>query len=156
MEEKEVIKVGSVAPDFSLSDQHKELFKLSEFKGKKVLLSFHPLAWTPVCAKQMLSLEENDKTFHELNTVAVGLSIDAVPSKNAWAESLKITKTRLLSDFWEHGSVAQKYGIFREKDGFSQRANILLDEKQTIIFVKTYPISQLPDINEIIQFIESQ
>lgn len=156
MEKKNIITIGSRAVDFSLSDQHKELFRLSEFKGKKVLLSFHPLAWTPVCAKQMISLEENGKTFHEGNTVAVGLSIDSVPSKKAWAESLGIKETRLLSDFWEHGRVAQEYGLFREKEGFSQRVNILIDEKQTIIFVKTYPISQLPDIHEIIQFIESQ
>jgi peroxiredoxin len=73
-----------------------------------------------------------------------------VPSKKAWAESLGIEKLRLLSDFWPHGYVAQRYGIFRDKDGFSERANIVLDERGKVIFSKVYEISQLPDIDEII------
>jgi len=85
--------------DFILKDHNKEEFKLSDFKGKNILLSFHPLAWTGVCAEQMKSLENNYDTFRELNTVAVGINVDSIPSKNAWAKSLNIKNTRLLSDF---------------------------------------------------------
>jgi peroxiredoxin len=148
---KEAIKVGSPAPDFTLKDQSGKEFRLSAAKGKRVLLSFHPLAWTKVCADQMRSLEENIETFDSLNTVPVGISVDSVPSKKAWAESLSIKKVRLLSDFWPHGYVAQLYGIFRDKDGFSERANIVLDEQGKVTFFKVYEISQLPDINEIIR-----
>lgn len=87
--------------------------------------------------------------------MALGISVDTVPSKKAWAKELGIENTRLLSDFWPHGEVAQLYGIFREKDGFSERANIILDEKQQVIFVKVYPIAQLPDIEEIIKVLET-
>ena len=59
MAEKQTIKIGDRISDFILKDQHNKELKLSELKGKKVLLSFHPLAWTKVCAKQMQSLEEN-------------------------------------------------------------------------------------------------
>jgi peroxiredoxin len=83
--------------------------------------------------------------------VPVGISVDSVPSKKAWAESLNIKKVRLLSDFWPHGYVAQLYGIFRDKDGFSERANIVLEEQGKATFFKVYEISQLPDINEIIR-----
>lgn len=148
MEKK--LKVGDNARNFSLEDQNEQEFRLSDFKGKKVLLSFHPLAWTKVCAEQMKSLEKNKSTFDALNTVAVGMSIDTVPSKKAWAESLGIKNTRLLSDFWPHGKVAELYGIFRAKDGFSERANITIDEKQRIAFFKVYELGQLPDIQEII------
>ena len=140
--------------DFILNDHNKEEFKLSDFKGKNILLSFHPLAWTGVCAEQMKSLENNYDTFRELNTVAVGINVDSIPSKNAWAKSLNIKNTRLLSDFWPHGEVANLYKIFREKEGFSERANIIVDENQNIKFVKIYDISQLPDINEIIDFLK--
>jgi len=140
--------------DFILKDHNKEEFKLSDFKGKNILLSFHPLAWTGVCAEQMKSLENNYDTFRELNTVAVGINVDSIPSKNAWAKSLNIKNTRLLSDFWPHGEVANLYKIFREKEGFSERANIIVDENQNIKFVKIYDISQLPDINEIIDFLK--
>jgi peroxiredoxin len=143
-------KVGDNARDFGLEDQNERVFRLSDFKGKKVLLSFHPLAWTSVCAEQMKSLEKNKSAFDSLNTVAVGVSVDTVPSKKAWAESLGIKNTRLLSDFWPHGEVAELYGIFRGKDGISERANIIVDEKQRIVFFKIYKLSQLPDIQEII------
>lgn len=148
------IKVGDTAPDFTLKDQHGKDFRLSDMKGKRILLSFHPLAFTEVCAKQMLSLEQNYATFESLNAVPVGLSTDAVPTKKAWADSLGIKRVQMLSDFWPHGEVAKLYDIFREKNGFSERANIIIDEKGKVVFFKTYPLSQLPDINEILDAIK--
>lgn len=144
------MKLGDRFKDFSLQDQDEELFTLSKFRGKRVLLSFHPLAWTSVCSLQMKSLEKNREAFASLNTVAVGVSVDTVPSKKAWAKSLGIKHTRLLSDFWPHGTVAETYGVFRSKYGTSERANIIVDEDQKIAFFKVYPVGQLPDIKEII------
>jgi len=146
-----VIKIGQKAPDFILKDQHNQEFKLSEFRGRKILLSFHPLAWTKVCAQQMQALEKNYKTFDLLNTMPVGISVDTVPSKHAWAGSLKVKTLRMLADFWPHGKVAKAYGIFRGKDGFSERANIIIDEYGKVIWVKIYPIKELPDIKEVIR-----
>ena len=145
-----MIKKDEKAPNFTLKDQNGKDIQLSDFKGKKVLLSFHPLAWTGVCAKQMQSLEKNRDKFKKLNTVALGVSVDTVPSKAAWAKSLNIKSTKLLSDFWPHGEVAKKYGIFGKSQGFSLRVNIIIDEKGKVRFVKKYPISKLPDIKEII------
>jgi peroxiredoxin len=144
-----LILKGEKGKPFLLKDNRDKVVQLSDFKGKKVLLSFHPLAWTSVCAQQMKSLEENKEKFDLLNTVALGFSIDTVPSKNAWAKTLGIQNTRLLCDFWPHGRIAKAYGLFRPDDGFSERANIILDEKHRVIFVKVYPISELPDLEEI-------
>jgi peroxiredoxin len=141
---------GEAGLDFTLKDNRGRDFTLSVLRGRRVLLSFHPLAWTKVCADQMLSLEANSKTFASLNTVSVGISVDAVPTKNAWAKELGIKETPLLADFWPHGQVARLCGIFRDKEGFSERANIILDERGKVVFIKIYEISQLPDINEII------
>ena len=93
MDEAKKTKVDGQAKDFALKDQNGKEFKLSQFKGKRVLLSFHPLAWTDVCAKQMKSLEENRETLDSLNTLALGISVDTMPSKLAWAESLGIKNT---------------------------------------------------------------
>jgi peroxiredoxin len=147
------LKVGDKAKNFSLQDQNKKEFTLKAFKSKRVLLSFHPLAWTSVCSEQMKSLEKNKLAFDSLNTVAVGVSIDTVPSKKAWAESLGITNTRLLSDFWPHGKVAKAYGIFLKDDGISGRSNIIVDETGNIRLFKNYPLGQLPDIQEILNFL---
>ncbi len=148
-----MIEIGRQAPDFSLKDQDGKTVKLAKLKGKKVLLSFRPLAWTSVCHDQMHSLEENHMQFDDLNTVALGIGIDSVPSNKAWAKSMDIRNTRLLADFWPHGEVAKTFGVFRETDGFSERANIVIDEKQKVIFAKIYPTSQLPDIGEVLDFI---
>jgi len=147
-------KTGKNSIDFSLQDQNSKTFTLSEHLGKRVLLSFHPLAWTSVCAMQMKSLEDNKANFRSLNTIAVGISVDSVPCKKAWAESLGLFDTSLLADFWPHGGVAQLYGILREKEGFSERANILVDEHGRIAFSKIYELKQLPDIDEIIDMLK--
>lgn len=145
-----MISIGSKAPNFTLRDHNGKELKLTDFLGKKVLLSFHPLAWTGVCAQQMQSLEVNFDKFTNLNAVAIGFSIDTVPSKKAWAKSLEIEKTSLASDFWPHGGYAKELGIFRDEDGFSERANIIVDEKGFVKWLKIYPLPELPDINEVL------
>ena len=149
------ITAGETAPDFTLKDQEGQNFKLSEQKGKRVLLSFHPLAWTGVCTAQMKALEANFKTITALNTVPVGLSVDAVPSKKAWADNMGLKQLRILSDFWPHGAVAKLYGLFREHGGTSERANVIIDEKGKVAWVKVYEISQLPDIDEVIGMLKN-
>ena len=151
-----MIKVDSKAPDFTLKDQDNNELRLSDIEGKKVMLSFHPLAWTGICRDQMLSLEQNYDRFSKLNTVALGISVDSVPSKKAWAEDMGVRNTRLLSDFWPDGGVAKSYGVFRDTDGIAEIANIVIDENRQVVFAETYPISQLPDIEQIIKFLESK
>ena len=148
------IEVGDVAPDFTLKDQSEGEVSLSDLMGKKVLLSFHPLAWTSVCRVQMQDLEKHREEFERLNTVALGLSVDSVPSKKAWAEAIGVEETRLVSDFWPHGGVVQAYGIFREKNGFSERAVFMVDTDGVVRFKKIYPIKEVPDIREILQVLE--
>lgn len=153
--ETKTLKINDNAIDFSLKDQNGEVITLSTFKGKKVLLSFHPLAWTSICAEQMKNLEENYDEFLKYNTIPLGISVDPVPSKKAWTEHLNLKNLKILSDFWPHGDISKLYGIFRDKDGFSERANILIDENGKIVFIKIYPIKDLPDLNEIFNFLNS-
>ena len=149
------IKIGDKIQDFTLRDHKGKDVHLGDFIGKKVILSFHPLAWTNVCAEQMKALEENYELFTSLSTIAFGISVDPMPSKRAWAKELGITHIKLLSDFWPHGELAKRYGIFKEKEGVSERANIILDEEQRVIFFKKYPAHELPDITEVSKLLES-
>ncbi len=146
-----IIEAGTKAPGFVIPDQHGEKVDLKELRGKRVILSFHPLAFTPVCAAQMKALEENRAEFARLNAVALGLSVDSVPAKRAWAKDLRIKETKLLSDFWPHGAIAESYGIFRGDDGYSERAVFILDADGIVRWSKVYPISDVPDMGEILE-----
>jgi len=150
MEQSKRIQIGDIAPDFTLNDNRKRPIHLADYRGKKVLLSWHPLAWTKVCAEQMKALEAHLEDFSRFGTIALGLSIDSVPSKNQWAKQLLIAETMLLSDFWPHGAVARAYGLFRDVEGFSERANVLLDRAGRVTWVKVYGVPELPDIDEVL------
>ena len=149
------IPVGTDAPDFTVKDNKNNNISLSVFKGKKVLLSWHPLAWTPVCTDQMRALETNLQNFQNLNTVPLGFSVDSQPCKEAWATVLQIKNVSLPSDFWPHGKVARYYDIFDESKGISERANIIIDENGKVKWVKVYPSEQLPDLNEVLKVLSS-
>lgn len=153
--ETKTLKVQDKFIDFTLKDQNGEKLTISSFTGKKVLLSFHPLAWTSICAEQMKDLEKNYDEFLKYNTIPLGISVDPVPTKKAWADHLGLENLKILSDFWPHGDVSKLYGIFREKEGFSERANVLIDENGKIIFIKIYELSKVPDLKEIFDLLES-
>ena len=93
--------------------------------------------------------------FAGLDAQVLGISVDHVPCLQAWAKSLGGISFPLLSDFWPHGKAAKTLGLFRQVEGSSQRANIILDETGRVVFVKVYPIAQLPDIEEILVFLKS-
>lgn len=143
-------EVGMLAPDFTLKDQHGKEHRLRDFRGKKVVLSFHPLAFTRVCTYQMQDLEAKRPELESLNAIALGLSVDPVPAKHAWAREIGVKETLLLSDFWPHGEVAQRYGVFDAEEGFSKRAVFVVGEDGTILWKKEYPLKERPDIEEIL------
>jgi peroxiredoxin len=154
MRQSRMVQPRDPAKNFSLKDQNDKTFDLYEQSGKRTLLSFHPLAWTEYCAAQMKSLEDKREVFASLNCVPVGISVDSVPCKRAWALSLTIKHTPLLCDFWPQGEVARKFGIFRDQNGFSERANVIVNENQKVVFVKIYPVHSVPDIEEIIGILQ--
>ena len=145
------LKKGDSAPPFTLVNQHEKEVTPLAMEGGKILLSFHPLAWTSVCEIQMRTLEVKKSVFDDLGVIAYGISVDSVPSKKAWAAGMGVTETNLLADFWPHGEVAEKYGLFHADKGISGRANVLIGPENNILWIKEYEILQVPDIEEVIK-----
>ena len=146
-------QVGTTAPDFELGSHRGEKVRLSNFRGRKhVIIAFHPLAFTPVCATQMRNYEADQTWFREHETHVLGISVDSVPAKIAWAKTLAGLTYDLLSDFHPHGAVAQAYGVQRD-DGISERAIFVVDKSGQIVFAKVYDIPTLPDNAEVRQAI---
>lgn len=142
---------GDDAPDFELRSHRGGTVKLSNFRGKKnVVLAFHPLAFTPVCAAQMTAYQSDIANFEEADAAVLGVSIDAQPAKTAWANTLGPLSFDLLSDFHPHGEVAQKYGVFRPKEGFSERAVFVIDKQGKITWSKVYAIPEQPGNQDVL------
>jgi peroxiredoxin len=98
----------------------------------------------------MKALDELHDEFESLDMVPFGISIDSSQSKKAWANSMGLKKLKLLADFWPHGELAKKLGVFLDDKGFSKRVNIVLDENRKVLWTKIYPIKEVPDFQEII------
>ncbi|MBA2302063.1 MAG: peroxiredoxin [Acidobacteria bacterium] len=146
------LQPGDDAPDFELPSHRGGTVKLSDFHGKKnVVLAFHPLAFTPVCADQMCSYEADLAKFDAADTAVFGISIDPQPSKAAWARELGLRSFDLLSDNHPYGEVAKKYGVFREKEGFADRSVFVIDGSGTVRWSKVYDVPQHPGNEEIFE-----
>jgi peroxiredoxin len=147
--------IGRPAPGFSLEDQDRRRVDCAPGDGQRHLLSFHPLAWTGACAAQMQALEAHQAGFVDLDCVAVGISVDSWISKRAWADEIGVVVTPLLADFWPHGAVARAYGLFREENGFSERANVVVGRNGRIAFARVYPIHEVPPIDDVLSFLRT-
>lgn len=147
----DVLKVGETAPDFELPGVGGKTVKLSDFQGKQsVILSFHPLAFTGICADQMKDLQANIDLLNEKETVALGISVDSVPTKDAWAQSLNVSDVIFLSDFEPKGDVGRKYGIYVGEKGFNGRAVFIVDKEGKIAFARVFATGEKPDLSEIL------
>lgn|SRR5690606_8462809 len=96
----------------------------------------------------MPSYEDDLPRFEEYDTQVLGISVDSVPSHEAWQKSLGGISYPLLSDFWPHGHVSKLYGVLRD-EGMSERALFVIDKEGIIRYIDVHPIDRQPD-NEVI------
>ena len=144
------IAAGQGAPDFTLKDQNQKDVKLSDFRGRNVVIVFYPLDWSPVCTNEHACFVNDMKQFEKLNAQVLGLSVDSVWSHKAFAEKMGIHYP-LLADFQPRGAVADKFGVFLADKGITGRAIAIVDKSGKLAWMKNYDIPTVPDINEVAQ-----
>ena len=142
------ISVGAAAPDFTLKDQNQKEVKLSDFKGKNVVLVFYPLDWSPVCTNEHQCLVNDMKRFEKLDAQVLGISVDSVWSHKAFAEKMGI-QYPLLADFQPRGAVGDKFGVYLADKGITGRAIAIVDRGGKLAWFKNYDIPTVPDVNEV-------
>ena len=152
------LKTGDAAPDFELDDQNGKVRRLSEFRGKKILLYFYPRDNTPGCTTEACQLRDNFPKFGKINAVVLGISTDSVESHKKFAQKYQLPFT-LLADI--NKKVVKAYGVWQTKKFMGRefmgtvRTSFLIDERGKI--VKIYEKVKPPvHAQEVLQDLKNQ
>jgi mycoredoxin-dependent peroxiredoxin len=133
------IGVGQHAPDFTPKDQNQKEVKLSDFRGRNVLLAFYPLDWSPVCSREHACFTEDLTSFEGVDAQVLGISVDSAWSHKAFAEKLSIHYP-LLADFQPRGAVASQFGLYLADKGITNRATVIVDKQGVVRYVQVHDI----------------
>jgi len=144
------IAVGQPAPEFTLKDQDQKEIKLSDYRGKNVVILFYPLDWSPVCTDEHACFMSSLGQFEKLNAQVLGLSVDSHWSHKAFAEKMGVAYP-LLADFQPRGAVADQFGVYHADKGITGRAIIIIDQAGKVAWLKRYGFGDVPDKKEVAQ-----
>ncbi len=150
---KMILQKGVPAPDFELNATPDQKLKLTDFRGKRVILAFYPADWSPVCSDQMSLYNEMLKYFHKYNAEIMGISVDSKWCHMAFEQNRKI-HFPLLADFEPKGEISRAYGAFNESEGESRRALFVIDEKGIIQWSYLSPDGINPGADGILDALE--
>lgn len=152
-----ILTAGTPAPDFNLQStagtsagDAGEMVKLSDLKGKNVVLAFYPADWSAVCGDQLALYNELIPMFDKLDAELIGISVDSAFCHQAFREDRNY-KVKLLADFEPKGEVARKYGVYRDQDGFTERALFVIDADGLIRWSYLSPMDVNPGANHILE-----
>ena len=146
------LEIGSTAPDFKLKNQHGEEVELSSFKGKKnVVLLFYPFAFSGICTGELCGLRDDLSSFQNDNVELLAISCDPMFSQKAFAEK-EGYKFSLLTDFWPHGEVSKKYGVFNEDRGCAVRGTFIIDKSGVL---RWSVVNALGDARNLVDYKEA-
>jgi peroxiredoxin len=153
------LKVGDVAPDFTLPAVEGGRISLSQYIGQKnVVISFVPAAWTPVCSDQWPGYNISKNLFDNHNAILLGITVDNIPTLYSWTRQMCNPSEKIwfpvLSDFYPHGAVAAKYGVLRS-DGVSERALFVINKKGVITYIDIHDINQRPPLEDLAKALEA-
>lgn len=133
---RRLVEVGDEAPDFTLRDQNNEEFTLAEHRRRQaVLIVFYPLAFSGICTGELCAVRDDLGTYQNADVQVVSVSCDSVYSQKVFSQR-EGYEFPLLSDFWPHGEVARRYGVFNEAAGFANRGTFLVDKQGLVRFAE--------------------
>jgi peroxiredoxin len=144
---------GTRAPDFTLKKSPDETLRLSELRGRPVVLVFYPADWSPVCGDELALFNEIMPEFQRHGAQVVGISVDSVWSHKAYAEA-KHLEMPLLADFEPKGDVSRRYGVYRQGEGICERALFVIDKDGVIRWSYLSDISVNPGADGVLQALE--
>src|SRR5215467_12133316 len=149
-----ILPPGRAAPDFNLRATPEQWLSIQELRGRRVILAFYPADFSPVCGDQMTLYNQVLPEFQRFSAELLGISVDGVWSHLAFSKDRNL-HFPLLSDFEPKGSVARKYGVYRQQDGTTERALFVIDSEGVIRWSYVSPIGINPGAEGILKALES-
>jgi len=149
----QILPAGTQAPDFALNVTPDQKLSLSEIRGRPVILAFYSADWTPMCGDQMSQYNEDRAEFQKYGAELMRTSVDGAWCHAAFAKDRHL-HFPLLSDFEPKGDVSKKYGAYRHKDGFCERALFVLDKAGKIVWSYCSPVAVNPGAEGILEALE--
>jgi peroxiredoxin len=143
-----VIGAGTKAPDFSLPDHAGKQVSLSDFAGRRLVLAFYPLDWSPVCTDQLSLYQEVVGEIEARGATLVGVSVDSSYSHRAFRKQLNLTMP-LLADFNPKGEVCRAYGAWIEQVDHANRSLVLIENGEVRWSYATATPADIPGANLI-------
>ena len=139
------VDVGDEAPDFELRDQHNQPVRLSDYRGKRhVTVLFYLWAFSTVCDRELCAIRDDLAAFHNERAALLAVSCDAPPVHRRQVEEDGYAFP-LLSDFWPHGEVAGRYGVFDRRFGVARRATFLVDRDGFVRYATVNEVAEPRD-----------
>jgi peroxiredoxin len=154
MPDSKILAPGTPAPDFELHSTPDQTVRLSELRGRPVILAFYPADWSPVCGDQMALYNEILPEFREYGAELLGISVDGVWCHAAFAQARNL-HFPLLSDFEPKGAVSRLYGAYHAQAGVSERALFVLDKNGVIHWSYCSPMGVNPGADGILKALDS-
>ena len=148
------LPAGTRAPEFALSSAPGRTVSLADFRGRPVILAFYPADWSPVCGDLMALYNEVLPEFERYNAQLLGISVDGAWCHAACARDRRLHFS-LLADFEPKGAVARGYGVYREGDGFSERALFVVDGDGIVRWSYVSPVEVNPGADGILRALEA-
>lgn len=148
-----MLQPGEKAPEFELFATPDQKVKLSELKGKNVIVAFYPADWSPVCSDQMALYNEMLKIFGKYNATVLGISVDSRWCHLAFSQDRKLHFS-LLSDFEPKGEVSRQFGVYDDTAGECKRALFVIDTEGTIAWSYLSPTALNPGADGILDALE--
>jgi peroxiredoxin len=124
--------VGTEAPDFTTRDENLEEFKLSQLRGRNVVLVFYPLAFSPLCSKELIDITGQAEKYDAAGAEVVGVSVDSPYVLKAFKRDEGL-KAHLVSDFHPKGAIAKQYGAYIDEAGIATRATFVIDKDGRVV-----------------------
>jgi peroxiredoxin len=149
-----ILNPGAKAPDFTLGVAPDKKLTLSELRGKPVILAFYPADWSPVCGDQMALYNEVLPEFQKFGAELIGISVDGAWCHAAYAKDHHL-HFPLAADFEPKGAVARSYGVYRDQEGFCERALFVIDKNGVITWSYCSPIQVNPGADGILEALEA-